>query len=240
MPVGAPAIATAIAAARSRDHEVSKSNFQVNGGTPVASAHDISLFPIGVTACRSQTDHSVIVGYFLPPVGTDFSDLPERVARSLDFALNTKLQALSLSPELQPSFESCDAAKPKTPRLGARYAKALKADAFVSGNIADGPAEFTVSTYVSDAHNLFGAPNIATSKSVNLNNPSGAAMVDDVHAAILAAIAAGLAEKKDCVSATTVLSAAEQLLNPIPPYIVNLRQRCEAELPNVGLLGTGP
>jgi hypothetical protein len=241
MPASASAIATMIASARSNAHELNKSNFQVDGGTPVAASHDIALYPAGVTACRSQTGHSVIVGHFLPPVGSNFADLPARVAQSLDFTLNTKLQSVSLPPDLQPSFEPCEAAKPKTARFGANYAKALQADAFVGGNIAaDGPSEFSVSTYVSDAHSLFTTPKIATSKSVNLDNPSGANMAADIHVAVLASIAAGLAQKDDCVSAVTVLSVAEQLLDPPPPYLVDLRQRCEAKLPNIGLLGSSP
>jgi hypothetical protein len=240
MPASAPGLATVVASARSGAHELNRSNFQVDGGTPVGAAHDIALYPLGVTACRSQTRHSVIVGHFLPPVGGNFPDLPDRVAQSLDFALNTKLQSVSLSPELQPSFEPCQAAKPKTARFGANFAKALQADAFVGGNIADGPVEFTISTYVSDAHDLFSAPKIVTSRSVDLNNPSGANMAADIHVAVLAAVAAGLAGKEDCVGAITVLSVAEQLVEPPPPYLLALRTRCEAKLPNIGLLGTGP
>lgn len=241
LPGSAPPLATAIVSAKSGAYELNKLNFQVNAGTPVGATQDIALYPLGVAACRSNAGHLVVVGHFLPPLGSDFTDLPDRVAQSLDFALNTKLQTVSLSAELQPSFEPCPAAKPKTAKLGANYAKALQADAFVSGNIAaEGPAQFSVSTYVSDAHNLFGAPKVATSKSVDLNNPSGANIAADIHVAVLASIAAGLAQKDDCVGAITVLSVAELLLDPAPPYLVTLREQCEARLPNIGLLGGSP
>jgi hypothetical protein len=240
VPPGAPAVVTMIASARSAVHGVTKSNFQVNGGTPVATTLNIGLFPTGLTDCRSQTNHSVIVGNFLPPEGGVLSDLSTRIARSLEFALNTRLQAVRLTLALLPSFEPCDAAKPKTARLGANFAKALRADAFVAGDIthAAGSPDFTVSFLVSDAYGLFSNPEIASNKSVNLDNPSGASVSGETHAAVLAAIAAGLAGKDDCVTAITVLSVAERLIDVIPPYITKLRNTCQSRVANVGLRRT--
>jgi hypothetical protein len=232
IPPLAPTLVTMIASVRGQNYEISKTNFQVRAGTPVEATHNISIFPLGVTICRSQTDHSVIVGHFLPPVGKDFSDLSARVARSLDFALNTRLQTVHLSGSLQPSFEPCDAANPKTPRLGGDFARALRADAFINGDIADGPSSFTVNTYVSDAYDLFSVPATVTNRSVDLSNPSGASMAGETHAAVLAAIAAGLAKKDDCITALTVLSVAEQLVEVVPQYMSSLRKACEARLPN--------
>jgi hypothetical protein len=240
MPPSLPTVATMITSAGSQNHEISISNFQVNNGTPVETDHNILLFPLGVTACRSQAPHSIIVGHFLPPVGRDFSDLPIRVARSLDFALNPRLQIVRLSPDLQPSFEPCDAAKPITPKFGGDFAKALRADAFVTGDISGGPSNFTVSTYISDAYDLFGAPTIATSRNVDLSNPSGASIAADTYVAVLAAIAAGLAQKDNCAAAITVLSIAEQLVEVVPPYISALRKTCQARLPNAGLVTPSP
>jgi hypothetical protein len=61
------------------------------------------------------------------------TNLSARIARSLEYALNTRLQTVRLNLELLPSFEPCDAAKPRTARLAANFAKALRADAFVGG-----------------------------------------------------------------------------------------------------------
>jgi hypothetical protein len=236
VPHGAPTISTMIASARSGGHVVNRSPFQVNAGTPVMTAHNILLYPIGVMECLSQTGHSVIVGHFLPPEGRNLAELSTRIARSLEYALNTQLQAVRLTLELLPSFEPCDAAKPRTPRLAANFAKALRADAFVGGDIsaADGSSSFTVSIYVSDAHGLFSIPAIASNRSVDLSNPSGASIGGETHAAVLASIAAGLA-KNDCVSAIAVLSVAERLVDVIPPYITSLRKTCESRVPNAGL-----
>jgi hypothetical protein len=232
-------ILTMIASARSGGHVINRSNFQMNAGTPVSATHNIRLYPIGVMDCRSQTEHSVIVGHFLPADGRNLSDLSARIARSLEFALNTRLQTVRLTLELLPSFEPCDAAKPRTARLAANFAKELRADAFVGGDIsaADGSSGFTVSIYVSDAHGLFSIPESVSNRSVDLSNPSGASIGGETHAAVLASIAAGLAgrEKNDCVSAIAVLSVAERLVDVIPPYITTLRKTCESRVPNAGL-----
>jgi hypothetical protein len=242
VPPAAPAVLTMVASAHSGSHGVTRSNFQVNAGTPVATAHNIALFPTGVTDCRSQTGHSVIVGHFLPPDGRNLADLSTRIARSLEYALNTRLQTVRLTLELLPSFEPCDAAKPRTPRLAANFAKALRADAFVGGDIAaaDGSSGFTVSIYVSDAHGLFSSPEMASNRSVDLGNPSGASMSGETHVAVLGSIAAGLAEKNDCFSAIAVLSVAERLVDVPPPYITTLRRTCESRVPNAGLRRATP
>lgn len=240
VPEAAPEVATMIVSARSHSHDLSRSSFQVSDGAPIGDAHDIALFPAGVAACRSQTSHSVIVGHFLPPTGGSVSDLSTRVARSLDFALTTRLQTLHLDRALQPSFEPCDAAKPRTPRFGADYARALRADAFVLGDIAEAPPHFTVRTYVSDAHDLLNQPVVASSESVDLDNPSGAEMAGETHAAVLASVAAGLAGNGDCVTAISVLAVAEQMAETVPGYVTELRRHCEGALPNTGLLGGQP
>jgi hypothetical protein len=237
VPPEAPRVSTMIASARSGGHAMNRSNFQVNAGTPVKNTHNITLYPIGVMDCRSQTGHSVIVGHFLPPDGRNLAELSTRIARSLEYALNTQLQTVRLTLELLPSFEPCDAAKPRTPRLATNFAKALRADAFVGGDIsaADESSGFTVSIYVSDAHGLFSNPERASNRSVDLSNPSGASIAGATHAAVLASIAAGLAGKNDCVSAIAVLSVAERLVDVIPPYITTLRKTCESRVPNAGL-----
>jgi hypothetical protein len=238
VPFTAPAPdVTMVAAANSPNHTLATRPFQVIDGA-ASGAHDIALFPIGVTACQAGTLHSVIVGHFLPPLSSSRTDFPERVARSLESALNIRLQAVYLPPELQPSFEDCAEAKPKTPKFGARLARALGADAFVGGNIADDPPAYTVSTYVSDAHDLFPSPPVITSRSINLENFDEASISNDAYAAVLGAIAAGLA-KNDCVTAITVVKAATDLVEPDPPYLADLRAKCEARIPNTGLLGPG-
>jgi len=238
IPPTAPSVFSMTASARSEGHGVTRSDFQVTDGRPFNNTHDLALFPTGVTDCRSQTRHSVIVGHFLPPVGKDFVDLSTRVARSLEYALNTRLQTVRISLELLPSFEPCDAAKPRTPRFASNFAKALRADAFVGGEIAalTGSPTFTVTIYVSDAHGLFSVPPMASNRSVDLSSPSGASITGDTYSAVLASVAAGLAKKNDCVTAIAVLAVAERLVDQIPPYLTTLRRTCETRIPNAGLI----
>lgn len=236
-----PANARMTVSARS-GNDAGSSNFQISGGNPVSATEDISIYPAWVGNCRSKMNHTVIIGNFLPPGGGALTDLSKRVARSLDFALNTRLQTVRLNLELLPSFQDCDAAKPASRRLGANYAKALRADAFVDGEVSqtNGVDSFNVSMSVSDAYGLFSMPLTASNTSVDLHNPSGASVAAETHVAVLASIAAGLASKSDCVNSIAVLSIAERLVDVAPPYLNTLRAHCESRVPNVGLRRVGP
>ena len=244
IPPGAPANLTMTASFRSEGYAVTKSPFQVSPGNAGPIVRDIALFPTGVANCLSQRSPAVIVGHFLPPLGRDFADLSARIARTLEYALNTRLQTVRLILKLQPSFEPSDAANPRIPVLGAKFAKALGADAFVSGEIApgDGSSDFTVSVFVSDAYDLFSTPATASNRSIDLSSPSaGASITGETHAAVLASIAAGLANKKnDCRTAMDVLLVAEQLVEVTPAYITRLRETCNSRNPNAGLRRATP
>ncbi|WP_143130603.1 hypothetical protein [Bradyrhizobium arachidis] len=178
----------------------------------------------------------MIVGNFFPPAGA-VSELSRRIATSLEFALKTRLQAVHLTLAKQPSFEPCESAKPITTKLGTNYAKALKADAFVAGDVAQkaGSPAYSVSFYVSDAYDFFADPQVASNPSLDLNSPSGASVSDATHAAVLTSIAAGLAKKNDCVNSIKVIAVAEQLMDPIPSYLMSLRKECESRTPNIDL-----
>lgn len=235
VPPTAPADATMIASTHSEAYDVAKKDFQIAGGTPVVTRLNVKVFPAGVTDCVSRNSHSVIVGHFLPPGERNFSELSRRVAETLGFALNTRLQTLGLTLEL--SFEPCEAAKPRTPRFGSNFAKALRADAFLGGSIAiaDGSPGFTVSIYVSDAYGLFQNPAAATNRNLDLYNPSGASVTGETYVALLAAVATSLTANNDCVTAITILSLAHRFVDVIPPYITNLRDSCRLRIPNTGL-----
>jgi hypothetical protein len=243
IPQSAPQPVNMIATVRSPGYETNKTSFQVQD----ENKRDFQLSPLGVSACLLRegspvmTERLVIVGHFLSPIGKkDVSDLSVRVVRSLEFALNTRLQTVWLPEKLQPHFVPCDEVDPKTSRLGAPYARALRADAFISGDVADAPPKFTLNTYVSDAYDLWNVPVTAINKDVDLNNPSESSMAGETHAAVLAAIAAGFSKRNDCISAIAVLSVAEQLVDKIPSYVTKLRKDCEARLPNSGLARVRP
>ena len=140
-----------------------------------------------------------------------------------------------------PSLPAADRdTKPRTPRLASNFAKFLRADAFVGGNVANGSPTFTVSTYVSDAYGIFATPQVSVSSNVDLSNPATTAMAGETHAAVLAAVAASLAGEGDYVRAIDVIAAAEQLVDSPQPFLADLRRNFESQLPNTGLLGTGP
>lgn len=220
---------------RAQNYESSKSDFKVHIGGPVKPI-EILMLPSAISTCKNQNQHSIIIGHFVPPIQGNFSELSLRIARTLDYALTTRLQAVHLAEALQPSFEPCENAWPRTDRLGPSFAKALRADAFINGDISDGPSRFTVNTYVSDAYDLFQRPAVSTNRNVDLSNPrSDASIAAETHAAVLAALAAGLVRKGDCVSAIAVLAVAEQFAQPAPSYVSRLRQGCDVLLPNGGL-----
>ncbi len=239
IPSSAPQIATMNVVARREEYDDNRGLFQTNGGNVVGAPINVSIYPKGVQPCGAAGHRKVIVGHFLPPVGTEFPDLPESIRSSLDYALDAQLQSLKVAKELRPRFETCDAAKPRTPTFAADYARKLQADAFVGGIIGVEAPSFTVTTYVSDAHELFADPPRATSRNVNLLNPAVAEVSGETHAAVLAAVAAGLA-KNDCVTAITVINAAANLVEPDPPYLAELRAMCEANIPNTGLRAPSP
>jgi hypothetical protein len=202
---------------------------------------DVLLDPEWVSNCRASTSHSVVVGYFLPPSPSGIeSDLTERVARTMGFDLTILLQQAHLRQDLQPTFEPCPAARPRTPQSGSIFARALSADAFVGGDVAHRASAFRVSTYVSDAYGRLGAFVLAVNESVDLDNPSGTKLAVETHAAILASVAASLVEKNDCVSAISVLTIAKQLVVNIPAYVTQLEDACRNKLPNSGLLRGTP
>jgi hypothetical protein len=162
--------------------------------------------------------------------------LTERVARTMGFDLTILLQQAHLRQDLQPTFEPCPAARPRTPQSGSIFARALSADAFVGGDVAHRASSFQVSTYVSDAYGKLGPFVLAVNESVDLDNPSGTRLASATHVAVLASVAAGLIENHDCISATTVLNVAKQLISNVPVYVTQLESRCRQQLPNTGLL----
>jgi hypothetical protein len=157
----------------------------------------------------------------------------------LQFDLLTRLQAERLPPELQPTFEPCEQAQPRALQDGKSIAQALQADVFLSGNVAVRDSKYDVSTYVSDAYELFTRPEPYTNHSVDLNNPSVAQMDPKTQAAVLAAVAAGLEKVGNCEASITVTIAAERVLGKVDPMITAIRERCQQTLPHMGLLPGG-
>jgi hypothetical protein len=212
----------------------------VQTGSPLPVTHDIALLPLGLGACVSKADHAFIVGHFPSPAIRDVSELSVRVARTLYFGLRTELGKRNFALKLQPIFPSCEAANPSEVTLGAAFAKALGAHAFITGEVAGNAPEFLMTIYVSDAYELFGGPELGKDIPVNLDRPSEAKMPGQTHVAVLAAMAAGLKKKDDCVSAIAVISIIAELVESIPAYVEQLQKECQARLPHAGLVRAGP
>ena len=219
-----------------QDYVTVSVHVQIQSGGAIKPIYNLNFLSNSLSACLSQAANTVVVGHFRSPLNRDFSELPGRIAETLDFNLTTRLQTVDLPANSLPAFEACEGAKPKALRFGKNVAKALRADALVHGNVFEQQSSFAVSTYVSYAYEVFERPNVTTNPAVDLNNPAGAAMSKETHAAILAAVAAGIARRGDCLTAISVIAAAESLVGTDVSYLVTLRKQCEAELPNINLL----
>ena len=211
---------------------------QVVNGRALEPTYDVGLLIPAIASCSSASKHSVIVGHFLAPVDHAYLELSEHVAKVLDFSLNVELQKVHLDKSLQPDFEPCNEANLKIPKLGKSFARAVRADAFVGGNVGSS-APYTVTTEVSDAFELFDRPESTMSKNVDIDNPTVAILRPETHAAVLGSIAAGLATK-DCENSLAVISVARRIVKDAPEYLSVLQTKCQNQLPNNGLLGSNP
>jgi hypothetical protein len=213
--------------------EVQRSNTET-------SVADAALLSPALAICRSKSDRIVVVGHFLSPIDRPvYTQVPEHLAKVFEYAINSRLQTRHLPRSVQPAVLPCESAQPQTPELGSNFARALRADAFISGNISGEASgqNFKIVTYVSDAYGIFDHPEPTASDKINVNDPRSAVLKGETNAAILAAVAAGLANSGDCINSLTVVSLAEEMVDSAPPYLTNLRNKCELTLPNKGLLG---
>jgi hypothetical protein len=218
-----------------KDYVTKTLEFQTKEGNPVNSGDKISLLPLVLSRCLAHETQTVIVGKFRSPIGHDFRELTGRIAEALQFNLLTRLQGLYFPPALQPIFEPCQNARPRTLHHGKNLAQALQAHAFLFGDVDRGPSDFSLSTYVSDAYELFDMPHTSKSESVDLNNPSEASISKETYGAVLASVAAGLWKSGDCRSALTVVRIAENVLGSTPTYLKEIGDLCQSALPHIGL-----
>jgi hypothetical protein len=221
-------------------HTPQTKSLEVQRGSTEATVVDAALLSPALAICRSTSDRIVVVGHFLSPIDRPlYTQVPEHLAKVFEYAINSRLQTRHLPRSVQPAVLPCESAQPQTPELGSNFARALRADAFISGNISGGTTEqgFKIVTYVSDAYGFFDHPEPTASDKINVDDPRSAVLKGETSAAILAAIAAGLANSGDCIDSLTVVSLAQEVVESTPLYLINLRNKCETILPNKGLLG---
>jgi hypothetical protein len=212
---------------------------QTDRGTPTETIYKLTLLPKELAGCLGETGKKVVVGHIRPPLGETVADLPSRIAEALQFDLLTRLQEKHLNSEVQPIFEACAGAEPKSIMHGGQWARALKAHAFLSGSVNRGQSDFDVSTLVSDAYDLFDGPQRSKNHAVDLNDPSAAQMDPKTHATILVAVAKGYENARlyaECVDTTVV---AEGILGASSPMIIAVRASCQAKLRHTGLVPGG-
>lgn len=211
----------------------------VSGRTDAAS-YKVMLQRKEVADCRQAREHGVAVGYFRPPAAAGDLDLPDRIRDALSYDLLTRIQQSSLRPESQPFIWSCPGAKPQVDRDYAGWARALNADAFLAGYVAPAGQRFKVEMLVADRFTATGMPTRTTSKDVDLDDPAAARMDASAHTAILAALLAGYQRSGKYAECVEVSVAAERILGRLPASFAQVRQQCQAQLPNRRLLPGGP
>lgn len=216
-------------------------NIQIVSGKPKPDYPSFSLFPTELIDCRTQNKHCVIVGHFSPPFSGECPELSARIAVALFYDLCTRLQQHHIQSLLQPEFIHCDEANPRAISQGKNFARALGANAFISGSVKRTEQGYDIRTIVSDAYDVFMPPYSSSSESVNLEDPAAAQLNPEIHAAILIAIAAGYELQERFAEGVEATIAAEAILGYLTPPMKEVRERCKSKLPHQELLiGEGP
>ena len=234
-----PASQTLSLVAEHADFAAATLNFGVAAGTTDA-AYLLELFPVALSDCRVPRGHGVIVGHFRSSLGQRDVDLAYRIVDALTYSLLTSLQQVHVTTPLQPDFWACGDAQPRAPTLGQHYAKALGADAFVTGDVKLADGVYDVRTYVSDRFGLFVPPHSTMNERVDLEDPGAAELHPTTHAAILTAVAAAYEDAGRYAEGVDATVAAEHIQGSLTPSLEAIRDRCQAQLENRGLIREGP
>lgn len=213
----------------------------VVSGRPDSPSYRFHLLPTAISACRRNRDHAVVVGYFRPPTSASGDmDLASRIADALNYDLLTRIQQVRLAPDAQPFVLACGQVRAQTYADYPNFAKALRADAFVSGYVVRSGERFKVEMCIADRFDLLVPPPQVSSRDVNLDDPAAARLGKEAHTAVLTAIVAGYREARKYAECVEVTVAAERILGALPPAIADERRKCQAALPNRKLTPGGP
>ena len=217
------------------------SDIAIDPGRTDSGDHAIQLVPISIRACRRAGAHAVIIGYFRPPSTTpQMGDLAKRIRDTLEYELMPPLQQGNATRNDPPIVVVCGTANPPSDADYPGFAKALEADAFVGGYVVAQAALSTVVMKIADRFDVLRPLAEAESAPVDLDDPRAARLGADAHRPILIALATGYehaGRPAECVEVTT---AAQTILGVLPPELAAARQRCQAGLPNRGLLEHAP
>ncbi len=215
-------------------------NVIITSGAPDLNYYSIRLLPSLISRCLLDMPHLVIVGHFRsasPEVSG--SDICRDMVDALQYSLLVPLQEVRVPQDFQPVFWACDEAEPRSKLLAGAYARALKAHAFVTGDVERKDANFRVSTYVGDSYNLFVPPLRTINEDVDLRNARG--VNPETHAAIFLALAVSYEQSGRYAECVDVILAARKLgegstSSALERVIEARLQKCQEKLPNRGLL----
>jgi hypothetical protein len=222
--------------ARYVDHSIP---FQVTQGRANPDSHLLELVPKAVAACIRMRNHSVVVGYFRPPTSTSGDrDLAPRISEALEYDLSARLQQARLPQSSQPAFLACGDARPQAAGDFTHFAKVLNADAFVSGYVDQtAPKKAKVHMRIADRNAQLVPPLSASTKDVNLDDPALTRLDQSAHAAIFVALVSSYERAGNAADCIDFIAAVGRILTgPMPRPIVEAKKRCEAAVPNSGLL----
>jgi TIR domain len=214
-------------------YEPSSVSMTLTGDGVAPRQHNISLLASGLRECRLNSSSGVVVGHFQPPIGGTASpdgELAVRIMRTLTYDLLPRLQALNLSEDAKgPSFKACDEARPRSDDLGRRYAEALNADAFLTGNVKPASGNYDVRVLIADRFALFVRPLEALTRKVQLQDPAAARFDAQTHAAILTAIARGNRARGRYADCVEIISLATRMLGRDTDILAKTREDCQRE-----------
>jgi hypothetical protein len=220
--------------ARHDDYDPWSQSLDLSAVSSEPVERNVGLLASGLRDCRMNAGSGVVVGHILPPVdspATAGSGFAERIAQMLDGDLLPVVQALAFPDNaVLPEVIACDEASPRSVNLGGRYAQALGADAFLSGNIERTSTGFDVHTLVSDRFALLVPPVRAFKRDVELGDLGAAELDDETLGAILTAIARGYEERRRYTECVEVAVEAERKLGRPTDPLRATRERCQRAL----------
>ena len=215
----------------------------ISGRTDQMS-YPIALLPASVAACRRPQSRSVVVGHFRPPMSAaSLGDLAARIRDTVRYDVLAGFQRLKMPIERQPSFMACGQIDPPQDSDYPSLAKALMADAFLTGYVAPsgtaGSQKVKVQMSIADRYGVLQSGLRVSSPDIDLDDPDSAQLQAEALKAIFLALVTGYekaGQAGDCIQA---VNGAGLVLGTLPAELVAARKRCEKATPNSGLVRTG-
>lgn len=217
--------------------------FPIEDGQLTGPPIEIELTPIELSACRPDHDPLVVVGHFLASAGVapgQNEDLPFKVSAALMHKLLPAVQLHRLPSSLEPIFLACGEAKPRSMQFVDNYAKSLRADVFVTGQVRSVDGAYDVTMALGDRFSYLSGSGSYVNRGVDLDDAEAAEMDSLTYAAILAVLAKGYAERSLYDECVLVAKAAGDLIDPLTPELDALRTECQSRTGMGQLAGGAP